>query len=210
MKVLVLLSLGILPLILLVGCAGEQPRPGREELVASDDVPEAVAGKARRLAEEQPALRAAMQETRVVYVGTELTRLKTEDGGDPQGKHYVVIHYRYDNDAAIHSLVSVDDGTVLDQQEAPHLPTSLAQEELDRASTLALGDGRVREALGSDVERVEIEPLVIRPASKEDPWFGRRVVQLLFRVGRDYRHSPRTVVDLTNDAVLVEANGELK
>ncbi len=66
------------------------------------------------------------------------------------------------------------------------------------------------EALGKDVERVEIEALVIRSASKEDPWFGRRMVQLLFRIGRDYRSKPHVVVDLTNNAVLVETEGELK
>ena len=73
-----------------------------------------------------------------------------------------------------------------------------------------MSDQRVREELGEDAERVEIEGLVIRPASEEDPWFGRRMVQLLFRVGRDYRHSPRVVVDLTDEAILIETDGELR
>lgn len=203
---------------LISGLLVETPEPREQapaytpskKLVASDDVPDSVAQKARLLAEKHPPLLESLQKARVVYIGTELLRRKTEDGEEYPTKIYRVIHYRYDDDTAIHSEVSLVDAAVLDQREIPHLPTPLTQEELDTASALAMKDRRVREALGKDVDRVEVEALVIRAASDEDPWFGRRVVQLLFRVGRDYRHSPRVIVDLTNSTVLVETEEDLK
>jgi hypothetical protein len=195
--------------MLLIGGCTATPK-STQTLVASDDVPTDLAEEARLLAEQHPTLASIMLKARVVYISTETTRWKTKDGEEDLRKIFLVSHYRYDNDAAIRSLVNLSDATVLDQREIPHLPVSLAQEELDTASALALKDARVSDALGSDRESVEIEALVIRSASEDDPWFGRRVVQLLFRVDRDYRHSPRVVVDLTNNVVLIETEGEFK
>ncbi len=212
MKALACVGLGILPLVWLLGCA-PTPAPSlapSTKLVASEDVPDSVAQTARDLAEKQPALQATLLKARVVYIGTELVRQKTAEGEDSPRKIHRVIHYRYDDDTAILSVVSVGEAAVLEQREIPHLPVSLSRKELDTASDLAMKDPRVREALGKDVARVQIEALVIRTASVEDRWFGHRVVQLLFRVGRDYRHSPRVVVDLTKGAVLVETEGKLK
>ncbi|MEE9296008.1 MAG: hypothetical protein V3W34_13735 [Phycisphaerae bacterium] len=212
MKEVVSLGLGLLLLVWLLGCA-PTPAPSlapSAKLVASEDVPDTVAQTARDLAEKQPALQATLLSARVVYIGTELVRQKTADGEDDPRKIYRVIHYRYDDDVTIHSLVNLGESAVLDQQEIPHLPTSLSQEELDTASALAMKDRRVRDALGKDVDRVQIEALVIRAANRKDRWFGHRVVQLLFRVGRDYRHSPRVIVDLTKNAVLVGNEEDLK
>ena len=201
-------GLGLVSLMWFVGFSSTPVHS--QKLVASDDVSASVAKRARSLAEEQPALRQTLRAARVVYVGTQVMRRKTDTGEEYPGKIYLVVHYRYDDDAAIHSVVNLSNSAVLEQREIPHLPTSLAQEELELARELALKDRRVRDALGIYVDRVEIEALVIRSSSKQDPWFGRRVVQLLFRIGRDYRHRPRVVVDLTNNAVLVQTGGEFK
>jgi len=78
-------------LVWLFRCAALQPETG---LVASGDVPAEVAAETRGLAEEQPSLKAAREDARVVYVGTEPTRQKTNDGEKRLAKAYRVIHYR--------------------------------------------------------------------------------------------------------------------
>ena len=180
------------------------------KLVASDDVTVLVAEKARLLAENQSLLATTLQNDRVVYVGTDKIRLKTLDGMDDSIQTYQVIHYRYNDDTTINSLVNLDEGLVVEQKEIPNFPAPLAQSELDLARDLALEDKRIRSALGKDIDHVKVEALVIRAASEQDPWFGRRVVQLLFRIGRDYRHNPRVVVDLTNNIVYLDKEGVLE
>ena len=208
MKSTLFFVLGLLVLAGLSNCTSTKKPPS--QLVASDDVPDDVAQKARRIAEDQPLLKSALSSARLVYVTTEVVREKTEDGEDGPEDLYRVIHYRYDDDAAIHSLVNLRTSATIDQRALPHLPTSLAAEELEAAKVLALKDPKVQRALGKDAARVEVEGLVIRTASEKDPWYGRRVVKLLFRVGRDYRHSPSVIVDLTKQSVHVETEGEPK
>ncbi len=175
-----------------------------EVQVASDDVPDAVAKEARRFAETQVALQSTLKESRTVYIGIERLREKTSKGEEDPREIYRVIHYRYDDDTALHSVLTLKDAALLDYQEFPHLSTSLAQEELDTATKLALNDDDVRAKLGEFIDRVKVEALVIRAASEEEPWFGRRVVRLLFRVDRNYLRSPRVIVDLTKSTVLIE------
>ncbi len=181
-----------------------QPSQG-EEHVASDDVPDAVAQEARRFAETQVSLQDTLKQSRIVYIGIERIREKTKKGEDDPREIYRVIHYRYDDDTALHSVLTLKDAVLLDYQEFPHLSTPLAKEELDAARTLALNDDDVRAKLGKYyADLVTVEALVIRTASEADPWFGRRIVQLLFRVDRDYLRSPRVIVDLTKSVVLIE------
>lgn len=208
MKKSVLFGLGPLIFMWLASCAA--PLIQSETLVASDDVPRAAELKARTAAEKQPVLKATMLRQRVVYVGTEVVRTKTSDENDDPRKSYLVIQYRYDDDTAIHSIVRPADGFVLEQREFPHLATSLGRNEMKAARALAMKAPRVRKELGKDVDRVDVEALVIRAADAKDPWFARRVVRLLFRLGRDYRRSPIVVVDLTNNTVLVETEGNLQ
>jgi len=72
----------------------------------------------------------------------------------------------------------------------PHLPVGLAQAEFERAKELALSDDAVRKALGSNASNVVVEALVIRAIADKDPYFGRRVVRLLFKLGADYLSEP--------------------
>ena len=117
--------------------------------------------------------------------------------------HYLVTHYGYEGDIGYETIVDLDAGRVVDQTATPHLPVQLSEAEFERAREMTLSDPRVREVLGADLERVVVEPLVIRTRDREDPYFGRRVVRMLFRVGRDYRGDLAVETDLTEGRVHV-------
>lgn len=59
-------------------------------------------------------------------------------------------------------------------------------------------------ALGGRVNEVVVEALVVRTSSRRDPLFGRRVVCLLFRIGRAYEREPVVLVDLTAERLMVD------
>ena len=192
----------------LSSCSDANVRSLEEPLVASDDVPDSLAARARLIAEDQSVFREGNRRNRVVYIWTDFERRKTDGGEEPPEDLYRVIHYRYDDDTAIHTVVNLGDGEVVYRKEIPHLPTPFTQQELNHAHGLAMNNATVREALGRYVNKVVVEGLPIHSASDNDPWFGRRVVQLLFKVGQDYISSPRVIVDLTNSNVVVEENGD--
>ena len=215
MKTMTILGLSLL-VLWLMGCSTPHPPPQGEELVASDDVPDSVAERARHLAvdrlvsgttfraEDRLDPETTLRNARIIYVGTEVERRKTDSGAEQPEELYRVIHYRYGDDTAIHTVVNLEDEGDIEQQEFPHLPTPFTQQELDTARSLAMGKAELREALGEYVDQVVVEGLPIHSASENDPWFGRRVVYLLFKVRQDYLSHPRVVVDLTNRNVIVE------
>jgi hypothetical protein len=105
--------------------------------------------------------------------------------------------------------VDVGRGRVTEETEARHAPVALAGVELNEARALAFANPRVARALEPHRERLLVEPLVVRTSDPADPWFGRRIVRLLFRVGRDYVSDPIVFVDLTRREVIVQpAHGE--
>ena len=170
---------------------------------ASDDVPEAVAERVRRAAEGSDALRLKLADLRTVFVTVDLIRRKGE-GGRELAPIYRVQHYRYADDTTIVSLVDLDSGRVREVEELRHAPVALGAAELAEARALALADERVSRATSRFREQLVVEPLVVRTSDPADPWFGRRVVRLLFRVGRDYLSEPVVFVDLTNREVIIE------
>ena len=180
------------------GVAWPQPRE-----VASEDVPAAVETRARRLAEAAPRAREFLARGRTIYIGTELVREKGPEGEDVRTPRYLVTHYRYDDDTAVLTFVDVARNAVAEAREVRHLPVRLTTGELERARGLAFADGRVRAELGEFAGRVTVEPLLVRTADERDPWFGRRVVRLLFRVGPDYLTRPIVYVDLTSGRVQI-------
>jgi hypothetical protein len=109
----------------------------------------------------------------------------------------LVTHFRYEGDLAILSVVDLDARQVVRVETRPHQAVGLAEEELRRAEQLALQDPRVAEALGDARAKVRVEALVIRTGDEKDPYFGHRVVRLLFKLGADYLASPVVNVDLT-------------
>jgi len=108
-----------------------------------------------------------------------------------------VTHYRYEGDLAILTVVNLSQRAVVSVEARPHLPVGLAQAEFERAKELALADEAVKKALGPNASKVVVEALVIRAIAEKDPYFGRRVVRLLFKLGAGYLSEPIVNVDLT-------------
>jgi hypothetical protein len=148
-----------------------------------------------------------------IYVAAvELYRVKTpEDQPAPDrhalvtyDRHALVTYYRYQGDLAILSFVNIRKREVIQVDAVAHLPVPLSKEEFAVARELGLGDARVKATLGVDSGKVEVESLLVRTASERDPLFGRRIVRLQFRVGRNYLTRPIVLVDLTNKSVTIE------
>lgn len=182
--------------------AAQEPAQARAE-AASEDVPAALAERARAVVEGSPQLRSALSGPRTVFIGVDLIRRKGERGRDAPPL-YRVRHYRYADDTAITSLVDLNSGAVTEQSAVQHAAVPLSAGELAEAQALALADRRVAEAVARYRDRLVIEPLVVRTSEPTDPWFGRRVVRLLFRIGADYLSSPMVYVDLSRREVTVQ------
>lgn len=160
--------------------------------------------QARRLAASAVEQRALVVRRPVVIGRVELLRAKGEDGEPSAERHALVTLYRYEGDLGILAAVNLAKQAVVSLDTVPGLPVPLAQEEFDRARTLALADPEVRRSLGGDADRVVIEPLVLRTSDTSDSLYSRRVVRLLFRIGQDYLSDPIVLVDLTAERVLLE------
>lgn len=139
----------------------------------------------------------------IYLILSEPVRVKDERGEEADRRLARVIHYRYEGDLGILTLVDLAQREVIEVETIPHLPLPLAEEEFEIATELALADERVQKELGEMADRVHTEALLIRAASEEDPLFGHRVVRLLFRVERDYLSEPIVEVDLTARKVTV-------
>ena len=194
---------------ILVACEGMQDR-------RTDDLSiEALAPSPSPLSEEEQRRAVAIAERgtetarflaagRNVVADVELVRDKALEEAGRQDRLASVTHYRYAGDLTIQTLVNITDEQVLDVRTAEHRPTPLTVEEVERAKSLAFDDPDVRSALPVPVERIVAEPLLTTAGSPDDPLFGRRVVRLLFKVGRDYLAQPVVLVDLTSERVIVE------
>jgi hypothetical protein len=170
---------------------------------ASDDVPADVAARVRTVAEGSAQLRPSLVQPRTVFIGVDLIRRKSEGEGERDlPALYRVQHYRYADDTVITSIVDLDGARVAEQTETRNAPVRLSEGELGEARTLALADPHVAAALGG--REVVVEPLVVRTSDRADPWFGRRIVRLLFRLGADYLSQPIVFVDLTRRRVIIQ------
>jgi hypothetical protein len=170
---------------------------------ASDDVPAPTAARARSVAEGSARLRAYLAQPRTIFIGVDLIRRKGDDDRDLPPL-YRVQHYRYADDSVITSIVDLDGGRVAEQIEERNVPVRLTEGELIEARELAFADRRVAEAIGQYRERLVVGPLVVRTSDRADPWFGRRIVRLLFRLGADYLSAPIVFVDLTRRQVIIQ------
>lgn len=180
--------------------SGQPARQG--EQTASDDVPAATAQRARDVAERSAQLRSFLAEPRTIFIGVDLIRRK---GGDRElPPLYRVQHYRYADDTVITSVVDLETGRVGEQVAARNVPVRLSEGEFVEARALALADRRVTAAVSQYRERLVVEPLLVRTLDRSDPWFGRRIVRLLFRVGTNYMSRPLVYIDLTGRQVIVE------
>lgn len=201
---LVLLSSWLWALGLLQGSyaqIGDRPAPA----TAGEALSEEESRSAQALAEGALHRRGRLRRTgRTPLVQADLYRDKEGEKEKPPSRRAMVTHYRYDDDAAIVTILDLTRQEVVRVEEIPHLPVPLSLEEFERARELAFSDASVRSALPDGGEPPVVEALLIRGESPDDPIFGHRVVRLLFRHGADYLSQPTVTVDLTDERVRVE------
>jgi hypothetical protein len=173
--------------------------PGPEQLTAEERA------AARKLTEQ--ALKERNFNSGKVY----LTRIDVFADGGSGERHAIAISYRYEGDLAI--LTHIDLGTmkVTAVEQVPHLPTSLAPEELAEAEKLARANREVGRALAKygPEARIEVDAEIAITAVPDAPEYHHRVVRLFFRRGRDYLlYVPNVNVDLTTGTVRVRPAGK--
>jgi hypothetical protein len=118
-------------------------------------------------------------------------------------RQVIVHHYRYRGDEVVLTTVDLNRLEVLSTETIPHFPSALAREELVRAEHMAQSDARIKHVFEEPGRSLKIEGrLPYFPSSHA--LFGHRVVQLLLRNGADYLSSPRVLVDLSTETVIVE------
>lgn len=140
----------------------------------------------------------------IYFIGAELHRVKQDDGTSSIERHAVVSHFRYEGNLTILTYVNLSREKIVEVESVANVPARLSVEEFEIAKGLALSDPKVKKQLGADRDGIVVEPLVSHSASPEDPMFGRRVVRLLFRIGRDYLSEPIVLVDLTDRKFIIE------
>jgi hypothetical protein len=93
---------------------------------------------------------------------------------------------------------------VTDVEQIPHFPAPLAPEELQRARELAFEQPQLKGAFEPYRGRVAVEAIMTESATPEDPFYGHRMVFLLFRLGPLYLTQQGAVmVDLTTEKVFI-------
>ena len=186
-----------------VGLARSQ---GKQDpsIEASFTLSAAESEKAVALARREVETRKLRLKIPLQLVAVEWTREKPEKEGAPEKRFALVTYYRYEDDAAILTLVEPAASRVAKVDVIPHLPVPLSAEEFQRASALALKFPQVVEALGARAKEVKTEGLLLRTSDEKDQLFGHRVVRMLFRVGTDYLTRPMAFVDLTTQKVWIE------
>jgi hypothetical protein len=136
-----------------------------------------------------------------------LTRIEVfrDTSAKTNQRNALVTHYHYDGDLAILTSINLGRKQVTKVETIPHLPTSLAPEELAAAEKCARADPEVRKALARYPAPLEVDALVVHTVVPNAPTFHHRVVRLTFRQGREYLlYGPVVDVDLTTGTVRVE------
>lgn len=137
-----------------------------------------------------------------------LTRVDVfPESGSGSSRNAVAIFYRYEGDLAILVSVNLARRQVTKVEPFPHMPTSLAPEELALAEKLARENPEVARALARERpdQKIDVDALVPRTIDPESPYFRHRLVRLHFRVGRMYLlYGPTVDVDLHTGKVYVQ------
>jgi Cu2+-containing amine oxidase len=193
-----------LPLWLLSAAPALAQSSQDQSVEAAFTLTAAEAEKAVALARREVDARKLRLKSALQLISVEWAREKSDKEGAPDKRMALVTHYRYEDDAAILTLVEPAASRVAKVEVIPHLPVPLSQEEFQRASALAMKNPQVAEALGPSVKEVKTEALMLRTSDEKDKLFGHRVVRLLFRLGTDYLTRPVVFVDLTTQKVWVE------
>jgi hypothetical protein len=153
----------------------------------------------------------ALKERDLIKGKVYLTRIEVFPDSGGTRRHVTVTHYRYDGDLAIQTSIDLIRKEVTDVETIPHLPTSLAPEEVVEAEKLARANVEVARALARYEAggKIEVDAVIVRTAIEDDPRYHHRTVRLAFRRGRDYLlHVPFVEVDLTAGTVRVQPLGK--
>jgi len=212
--------LGCVLSLVLLGCPAKSPPPAEtasaeQQRAFPPPTDRKVMGGGEIEAAPTPLTDAEMQQAASIATGELRNRKLADDRtffvhaemlhdkSAPGSRRALVLHYRYQGDLTITTVVDLTAQRVLDVRTAAHVAAPLSQQEFEQARGLAMADPRVAEALGQNRGRVTVEPLVLH-ATEGDPLYGHRVVRLLFRVERDYLSAPVVLVDLTTRQVMIE------
>jgi hypothetical protein len=116
-------------------------------------------------------------------------------------RYALLTYYRYEGDLAILVSIRVDKMSVAKVEPHPHMPTSLASEEISEAEKIARAHPDVKKALAryKHLEKIEVDVNVAQIISAQVPGYQHRVARLFFRDGkRNYLPNvPMVDVDLT-------------
>lgn len=145
---------------------------------------------------------AGLWKGKILLTGAEVLR---DRRGGAVRRMALLSHYRYEGDVTLLTRIDLAKGTALGVEEVPHMPTSLAPEELAAAEKLARADPAVAKILAREKEPVEVDALMHYTADEKATTYHHRVVRLFFRQGRTYLlYGPIVEVDLTVEKVRVE------
>jgi Cu2+-containing amine oxidase len=133
------------------------------------------------------------------------TEVVVDHNADPPLRYALLTFYRYDGNLAILLLVSLEKMTVTKVTTHPHMPTSLAKEEIAEAQKIANGHPDIQKALTryKHLDKIEIDTIVAQIIKPDVPGYHHRVARLFFRDGeRNYLVGvPMVDVDLTTGEV---------
>ncbi len=198
--------------LLLIGFShlpAQQVEPSRQEVQRPQDaLTPAERELAGRIALEFVRENQLLTVGQVFLVDVELVRAK-EGTLDPAARQALVTHYRYDGDLALLTLVDLAREVGVSVDTVRHLAVPLSETEFENARRLALADDRLARILAPYESELRVEALLTQAQSTDDPWYGHRVVRLLFHVGTGYLDEPVVYVDLTAEDVIIEEPGAL-
>jgi hypothetical protein len=194
------------------GGAGAQERrqelPDFEEILKGARVSSPLTGEeqdlAVRLAERRLRSDKLLPERKTVLTLVQIHRnLEAEKRGVFQ-RHALLTFYRYAGDLGILVYVNLARQQVTTVEQIPHFPAPLAPEEFQRARELAFNDPQLKKVFDRFRNRVTVEAIMAGRATPKDPFYGHRLVFLLFRVGPLYLTEQGAVtVDLTTEKVFI-------
>ena len=123
----------------------------------------------------------------------------------PPERYALLTFYRYEGDVAILVSVRLEKMAVTSVQSHPHMPTSMAAEEIAEAGRIARAHPEIRKALAryQHLDKVEVDTGVATIIRSSVPGYQHRVARLFFRdAQRNYLPNvPMVDVDLTTGKV---------
>jgi hypothetical protein len=133
------------------------------------------------------------------------TEVVLDAGTSPPARYALLTFYRYDGNLAILLTIALEKMNVVKLEAHPHMPTSLAPEEIAEAEKIARASPEIQKALArfKHLDKIEVDTVVAIITSQQVPGYHHRVARLFFRDSqRNYLQGvPMVDVDLTSGEV---------